>query len=104
MLRAQDAWEVVEKRYDVPKDEANFTQVQNNLLKNSRKRDKQALYLKDSRKKGKKALYLKGSKKKDKKALFVKGSRRRDKKALYLVHLGLDKDGFEKVANLTMAK
>ncbi|KAM1689024.1 hypothetical protein ACFX2K_036827 [Malus domestica] len=45
LLGAHDAWEVVEKGYTEPEDEATLSQPQKESLKDSRKRDKKALYL-----------------------------------------------------------
>nr|XP_028954364.1 uncharacterized protein LOC114823153 [Malus domestica] len=44
-LGAHDVWEVVEKGYTKPEDEATMSQPQKESLKDSRKRDKKALYL-----------------------------------------------------------
>ncbi|XP_070668900.1 uncharacterized protein [Malus domestica] len=45
ILGAHDVWEVVEKGYTEPEDETTLSQPQNESLKDSRKRDKKALYL-----------------------------------------------------------
>ncbi|XP_068329911.1 uncharacterized protein [Pyrus communis] len=45
LLGAHDVWEVVERDYSEPEDEATLTQAQKESLKDSRKRDKKALYL-----------------------------------------------------------
>ncbi|CAN6721513.1 unnamed protein product [Malus baccata var. baccata] len=45
LLGAHDVWEVVEKGYIEPEDEATLSQPQKESLKDSRKRDKKALYL-----------------------------------------------------------
>ncbi|KAM1061253.1 hypothetical protein FF1_025766 [Malus domestica] len=45
LLGAHDVWEVVEKGYTEPEDEATLPQPQKESLKDSRKRDKKALYL-----------------------------------------------------------
>ncbi|XP_070667764.1 uncharacterized protein [Malus domestica] len=44
-LGAHNVWEVVEKGYIEPENEATMSQPQNESLKDSRKRDKKALYL-----------------------------------------------------------
>ncbi|KAM1160565.1 hypothetical protein ACFX19_034156 [Malus domestica] len=43
-LGAHDVWEVVEKSYTELEDEATMSQPQKESLKDSRKRDKKALY------------------------------------------------------------
>ena len=45
LLGAHDVWEIVEKGYIEPPDEATLSQNQRDSLKDSRKRDKKALYL-----------------------------------------------------------
>ncbi|CAN6714513.1 unnamed protein product [Malus baccata var. baccata] len=45
LLGAHDVWEVVEKGYTELEDEATLSQPQKESLKDSRKRDKKALYL-----------------------------------------------------------
>ncbi|KAJ4715077.1 Retrovirus-related Pol polyprotein from transposon TNT 1-94, partial [Melia azedarach] len=48
LLGAQDVWEVVEKGYNEPRDDVAIsvlTQAQRDTLKDSRKRDKKALYV-----------------------------------------------------------
>ncbi|KAL5789098.1 hypothetical protein ACOSQ2_003986 [Xanthoceras sorbifolium] len=45
LLGAHDVWEVVEKGYTEPEDESTLSQTQKDSLKDSRKRDKKALYL-----------------------------------------------------------
>ena len=45
LLGAHDVWEIVEKGYNEPEDEATLTQQQKDSLKDSRRRDKKALYL-----------------------------------------------------------
>ncbi|KAJ4719135.1 Retrovirus-related Pol polyprotein from transposon TNT 1-94 [Melia azedarach] len=48
LLRAQNVWEVVEKGYNEPRDDVAIsvlTQAQRDTLKDSRKRDKKALYV-----------------------------------------------------------
>ena len=45
LLGAHDVWDVVEKSFSEPENEAALTQDQNTTLKDSRKRDKKALYL-----------------------------------------------------------
>ncbi|XP_068337580.1 uncharacterized protein [Pyrus communis] len=45
LLGAHDVWEVVEKGYTEPEDEAILSQPQNESLKDSRKRDNKAFYL-----------------------------------------------------------
>ncbi|CAN6702326.1 unnamed protein product [Malus baccata var. baccata] len=45
LLGAHDVWEVVEKGYTEPEDEATLTQAQKESLKDSRKKDKKTLYL-----------------------------------------------------------
>ncbi|KAJ4717094.1 Retrovirus-related Pol polyprotein from transposon TNT 1-94 [Melia azedarach] len=48
LLEAQDVWEVVEKCYNKPRDDVAIsvlTQAQRDTLKDSRKRDKKALYV-----------------------------------------------------------
>ena len=45
LLGAHDVWDVVEKGYNEPQDEATLSQAQKDSLKDSRKRDKKALYL-----------------------------------------------------------
>ena len=45
LLGAHDVQEVVEKGYDEPKDELTLSSTQKDSLKDSRKRDKKALYL-----------------------------------------------------------
>ncbi|GAV84334.1 DUF4219 domain-containing protein [Cephalotus follicularis] len=43
ILRAQSAWEVVNKGYKEPQDDATLNQVQKDALEKSRKKDKHAL-------------------------------------------------------------
>ena len=45
LLGAHDVWDVVEKGFNEPENEAALSQDQNTALKDSRKRDKKALYL-----------------------------------------------------------
>ena len=45
LLGAHDVWEVVEKGYDEVKDESAISSTQKDNLKDSRKKDKNALYL-----------------------------------------------------------
>ncbi|XP_048432207.1 uncharacterized protein LOC103936314 [Pyrus x bretschneideri] len=45
LLGAHDVWEVMEKCYTEPENEATLSQPQNESLKDSRKRDKKAFYL-----------------------------------------------------------
>ena len=45
LLGAHDVWDVVEKGFSEPENEAALTQDENTTLKDSRKRDKKALYL-----------------------------------------------------------
>ena len=45
LLGAHDVWEVVEKGYKESQDEDSLTQTQRDILKDSRKRDKKALFL-----------------------------------------------------------
>ncbi|XP_061341938.1 uncharacterized protein LOC133288237 [Gastrolobium bilobum] len=45
LLGSQDVWEVVEKGYDEPKEGVTLSQTQRDSFKDSRKRDKKALYL-----------------------------------------------------------
>ena len=45
LLGAHDVWEVVEKGYTESEDESTLSQTQKDSLKDSRKRDKKALYL-----------------------------------------------------------
>lgn len=44
LLEAQDLWEIVEKGYNEPREETTLSQTQKDSLKESRKRDKKALY------------------------------------------------------------
>ena len=44
-LGAHDVWEVVEKGYKESQDEDSLTKAQSDTLKDSRKRDKKALFL-----------------------------------------------------------
>ncbi|PON48208.1 hypothetical protein PanWU01x14_238580 [Parasponia andersonii] len=45
LLGAHDVWEVVEKGYEEPRDESTLSSTQKDSLKDSRKRDKKALFL-----------------------------------------------------------
>ena len=45
LLGAHDVWDIVKKGFNEPENEAALTQDQNTVLKDSRKRDKKALYL-----------------------------------------------------------
>jgi len=45
LLGAHDVWEMVEKGYKEPQDETSLFQAQKKTLKDSRKRDKKALFL-----------------------------------------------------------
>ncbi|KAK6137871.1 hypothetical protein DH2020_028379 [Rehmannia glutinosa] len=45
LLGAHEVWDIVEKGYVEPQDEATLSQTQKDNLKDSRKRDKKALYL-----------------------------------------------------------
>ena len=45
LLRAHDVWEVVEKGYDEIKDKSAISSTQKDSLKDSRKKDKKALFL-----------------------------------------------------------
>ncbi|PON75870.1 hypothetical protein PanWU01x14_038210 [Parasponia andersonii] len=45
LLRAHDVWEVIEKGYEEPRDEATLSSTQKDSLKDSKKRDKKALFL-----------------------------------------------------------
>ena len=45
LLGAQDVWEMVEKGYNEPQDQATLSQTQRDTLKDARKQDKKALYL-----------------------------------------------------------
>ena len=45
LLRSQDVWEIVEQGYNEPQEGATLSQAQRDSLKDSRKRDKKALYL-----------------------------------------------------------
>ena len=45
LLGAHDVWEVVEKGYSEPKNEASLTTAQKENLKDSRKKDKKAIFL-----------------------------------------------------------
>ncbi|KAL5578996.1 hypothetical protein UlMin_011438 [Ulmus minor] len=45
LLGVHDVWDVVEKGFIEPENEAALTQDQNTALKDSRKRDKKALFL-----------------------------------------------------------
>ncbi|KAK6120837.1 hypothetical protein DH2020_045420 [Rehmannia glutinosa] len=45
LLGAHEVWDIVEKGYVEPQDEATLSQTQKDNLKESRKRDKKALYL-----------------------------------------------------------
>ena len=45
LLGAHDVWEIVEKGYNEPKDEATLSQAEKDGLRDSRKRDKKALFL-----------------------------------------------------------
>ncbi|XP_020688719.2 uncharacterized protein LOC110104092 [Dendrobium catenatum] len=45
LLGAQDVWEMIEKGYKEPQDESSLSQAQKDSLRDSRKRDKKALYL-----------------------------------------------------------
>ncbi|XP_028556025.1 uncharacterized protein LOC110109975 [Dendrobium catenatum] len=45
LLGAQDVWEMIEKGYNEPQDESSLSQAQKDSLRDSRKRDKKALYL-----------------------------------------------------------
>ncbi|XP_061337601.1 uncharacterized protein LOC133284573 [Gastrolobium bilobum] len=45
LLGSQDVWEVVEKGYNEPQEGVHLSQAQRDSLKDSRKRDKKALYL-----------------------------------------------------------
>ncbi|KAL5781316.1 hypothetical protein ACOSP7_006345 [Xanthoceras sorbifolium] len=45
LLGAHDVWEVIEKGYTKPEDESTLSKTQKDSLKDSRKRDKKALYL-----------------------------------------------------------
>ncbi|KAK4253218.1 hypothetical protein QN277_010548 [Acacia crassicarpa] len=45
LLGSQDVWEMVEKGYNEPQEGATLSQAQRDSLKDSRKRDKKALYL-----------------------------------------------------------
>ena len=45
LLGSQDVWEIVEKGYNEPQEGATLSQAQRDSLKDSRKRDKKALYL-----------------------------------------------------------
>ena len=45
LLGSQDAWEIVEKGYTEQENEATLSQAQKDSLRDSRKRDKKALYL-----------------------------------------------------------
>ena len=44
-LGAHDVWEMVEKGYKEPQDETSLSKAQKETLKDSRKRDKNALFL-----------------------------------------------------------
>lgn len=45
LLGAHDVWDIVEKGYNEPQDDSTLSQTQKDGLKDSRKRDKKALYL-----------------------------------------------------------
>lgn len=45
LICAHDVWDIVEKGYNEPRDESTLSQTQKDGLKDSRKRDKKALYL-----------------------------------------------------------
>ena len=45
LLGSQDMWEMVDNGYNEPRDEATLSQTHMDSLKDSRKRDKKALYL-----------------------------------------------------------
>ncbi|PKU71906.1 hypothetical protein MA16_Dca021744 [Dendrobium catenatum] len=45
LLGVQDVWEMIEKGYKEPQDESSLSQAQKDSLRDSRKRDKKALYL-----------------------------------------------------------
>ncbi|CAA0809141.1 Unknown protein [Striga hermonthica] len=45
LLGAHDVWEIVENGYEEPPDEATLSQQQKERLRDSRKRDKKALFL-----------------------------------------------------------
>ena len=45
LLGSQDAWEVVEKGFEEPKDTTGYTAAQNKALKELRSKDKVALYM-----------------------------------------------------------
>ncbi|KAI0492052.1 hypothetical protein KFK09_026317 [Dendrobium nobile] len=45
LLEVQDIWEMVEKGYNESQDESNLSQAEKDSLRDSRKRDKKALYL-----------------------------------------------------------
>ena len=45
LLGAHDVWEVVEKGYDEVKEESALSSTQKDSLKDSRKKDKEALFL-----------------------------------------------------------
>ncbi|KAL5542206.1 hypothetical protein UlMin_035326 [Ulmus minor] len=45
LLGAHDVWDIVEKGFSEPENEDALTQDQKSTLKDSRKRDKKALYL-----------------------------------------------------------
>ena len=45
LLRSQDVWEIVEKGHKESENESTLSHAQNDSLRDSRKRDKKALYL-----------------------------------------------------------
>ena len=45
LLGSQDAWEVVEERFDEPKNTKGYTATQNKALKELRSKDKATLYM-----------------------------------------------------------